>query len=396
MSEAGQIPRVWVIDAYRSGEKTQLRALAEGLGWSYEIKTLRYRKYEMRTNLFRGSDLRGVDLETSDPLAPPWPDLVLSMGMRNEPVARWIRAQSGGHTRLVFLGRLWSDPAHFDLVITTPQYRVPERPNVLRNALPLHPLGPAAMARAADRWAPRLAHLPRPYLTVNIGGTSGPYAFGPRAARRLVRDTLDLARRRGASLLVSSSARTPAQAIDAFAAQARVPMQLYRWAPDDPENPYLGFLSLADEIIVTADSISMLSEAYATGKPVHMFDPGAGRLSMRRDMLLALGQTAQARAMARQDTDRPDLTLGALAYRALMRWGWKHLSRDISQMHLRLVRSGRMTWLGDPCPAAQQATPPSDMQRAIARIGDMLGTQPPGSPEPTPRTSLRAERIIQS
>lgn len=376
MSDRGPRPRIWVVDAYRSGEQTQLRALADGLGWPCEIKTLKYRKYEMRTNLLRGCDLRGVDPAGSDALVPPWPDLVLSMGMRNEPVCRWIRRQSGGHTRLVFLGRLWADPAHFDLVITTPQYRVPDRPNVLRNALPLHPVDPDRLAGAAARWAARLAHLPRPYLTVNIGGTSGPYAFGARAARRLLRDSLALARRRGASLLVSSSARTPPEVLTAFAAQDQVPMQLYRWRHGDADNPYLGFLALADELIVTADSISMLAEACATGKPVHMFDPGAGPFSMRHDALRAAGDSAQARALAKHDSDRPDLAAGALAYRALMRWGWKHLSRDISQMHLRLVRSGRMVWLGDPPPEARDSAAPSDMQRAIGRVRGIIGDAP--------------------
>lgn len=373
MPEPDQSPRVWVLDAYRSGEKTQVRALAQGLGWPYEIKSLTYRKNEIRTTLFRGRDLRGVNLLASDPLTPPWPDLVISMGMRNEPVARWIKDQSGGRTKLVFLGRLWADPAHFDLVITTPQYRVPDRPNVVRNALPLHPLTPERLDAARAHWAPKLAHLPRPYLTLNIGGPSGPYAFGARASARLLCDTLALVRARGGSLLVSSSARTPAEAIAAFGAQTDVPMQLYRFRPNDPDNPYLGFLAVADEIIVTADSISMLSEAYATGKPVHMFDLGAGSLSMRHDALVAVGESAQARTLARKDNDRSDLSLGALAYRALMRWGWKHLSRDISQMHLRLARSGRMTWLGEAAHPNSDTPPPSDMTRAVARITALLG-----------------------
>ncbi|MFU8777840.1 MAG: mitochondrial fission ELM1 family protein [Roseovarius sp.] len=373
MPERDGMPRVWVLDAYRSGEKTQVRALAQALGWPHEIKSLRYRKTEIRTTLFRGRDLRGVNLPASDPLTAPWPDLVISMGMRNEPVACWIRDQSGGRARLVFLGRLWADPAHFDLVITTPQYRVPDRPNVLRNALPLHPLTPERLDAARAQWAPKLAHLPRPYLTLNIGGPSGPYAFGARASARLLHDTLALAQARGGSLLVSSSARTPPEAIAAFAAQTDVPMQLYRFRPNDPDNPYLGFLAMADEIIVTADSISMLSEAYATGKPVHMFDLGAGSLSMRHDALVAIGAHAQARDLARRDQDRPDLSLGALAYRGLMRWGWKHLSRDISQMHLRLARSGRMTWLGEPAHPVPDTPPPSDMARAVARVKALLG-----------------------
>lgn len=376
MAEAApRRPLVWVVDAYRAGERTQLRALAQGLqaalGWPYEIKSLRYRKYEFRTNIFRGTSLNGIDVAGSDRLAPPWPDLVLSMGMRNEPVARWIREQSGGRTRLVFLGRLWADPSDFDLVITTPQYRVPDRPNVLRNALPLHPVSPARLAEAAATWAPRLAHLPGPYVTVNIGGTSGPYAFGPHASARLVRDAVALAQARGASLLVSSSARTPKAAIAGFAAQRDVPMELYRWQRDDTDNPYLGFLALADELIITADSISMLAEAYATGKPVHMFDTSAGRLGMRHDMQALAEGSAAARATAASDKDRPDLALGPLAYRALMRWGWKHLTRDISQMHLRLVQSGRMGWLGAPAPPREDA-PPSDLARAIGRIKKLM------------------------
>jgi mitochondrial fission protein ELM1 len=387
MPEGGVQLRVWIVDAYRAGEKTQLRALAEGLGWPVEIKTLSYRKFEMRTTLLRGSDLRGVDLANSDGLAPPWPDLVLSMGMRNEPVCRWIRAQSGGRTKLVFLGRLWSDPSHFDLVVTTPQYRVPDRPNVLRNALPLHSVGPARLAEAQAAWAPHLAHLQAPFITVNIGGTSGPYAFGRRAADRLLRDAVALARARGASLLVSSSARTPACSIDAFAAQDDIPMELYRWRRGDGDNPYLGFLALADEVIVTADSISMLSEAYATGKPVHMFDIGAGALGMRHDMHVAAGEAELARALAKQDPDSPDLAPGPLAYRALMRWGWQHLTRDISQMHLRLVRSGRMGWLGD-LPAATEVAPSSDLQRVVHRIEDLMGAEASGSPAPTKQTGV--------
>ncbi len=45
------------------------------------------------------------------------------------------------------------------------------------------------------------------------------------------------------------------------------------WQGDGP-NPYLGFLGLADAIIVTADSINMVCEACSTGKPVHILPLG--------------------------------------------------------------------------------------------------------------------------
>ena len=124
--ESGSIPRVWLVTGYRAGERNQIIALAEALGWPFELKELFYRKNEFLTSLFRGSDLRGIRLAKSSPLEPPWPDLVISAGMRNEPVGRWIRNQAGGRTRLVHIGRPWARPENFDLLITTPQYRLPE------------------------------------------------------------------------------------------------------------------------------------------------------------------------------------------------------------------------------------------------------------------------------
>ena len=48
------------------------------------------------------------------------------------------------------------------------------------------------------------------------------------------------------------------------------------------ENPDFGLLALADAIVVTSDSVSMVSEACATGKPVHVFDFGYGRKKLRQ------------------------------------------------------------------------------------------------------------------
>jgi mitochondrial fission protein ELM1 len=47
-------------------------------------------------------------------------------------------------------------------------------------------------------------------------------------------------------------------------------------------NPYLGLLALADAIVVTSDSVSMVSEACATGRPVHVFNVGYGHEKLRK------------------------------------------------------------------------------------------------------------------
>ena len=350
-------PRVWVVTGYRAGERAQILALAEALGWPFEVKELDYRPSAARISLFRGSNLRGFRLDRSTPLAPPWPDLVITAGMRNEPACRWIRAQSAGRTRIVHIGRPWARLEQFDLVITTPQYRLPERTNVLHNTLTLHRVTVARLQAEARRWEPRLAALPRPRIAVIAGGHSGPTTFGRKAAARLAREASAMARAQGGSLLVTTSARTAPPAVEALAAGIAAPVHFYRWRRDDNDNPYYGYLALSDAIIVTADSISMLTEACATGKPVYMFDA---------DRPVTIAGMAGG--------GERDVRLSGTLYRWLMRWGPDRLSRDIGLVHRRLLESGHAVWLGETFPG-QPPPPLRDLERALARVRALFAGQ---------------------
>jgi mitochondrial fission protein ELM1 len=320
------MPVIWLIDAYRAGERSQLRALVQALGWPCEIRQLNYRKYNVITHLLPMGSVAGIDRASAESLRPPWPDLVISCGVRNEPVCRWIREASGGHTRYIHVGRIWAPPSLFDLVITTPQYRVPSAANVIRNDLTLHQVTPQRLHEGASQWAPQWLDLPRPFTAVIVGGDSGPFTLGPKAAARLGREASEIARESGGSLLVSTSSRTSKEASLALQNALDAPHYFYPWCPDRDANPYWGMLGAADNFIVTADSIAMLSETCATAKPVSMFDIGG----MRKGY----------------EVER-DFRLGGTLFEALIRWGWQPLSRDITLVHEKLVAHGRAAWLGE-------------------------------------------------
>ena len=229
--------RIWVLASYRAGENSQLIALAEALDLPFELKSLAYRRNASLLGLMRMRSLAGINRRLSAGLDPPWPDLVLTAGLRNEPICRWIGKRSNGHARQVFLGRSWAPPQSFDLVVTTPQYRLPHHPNILHNDTTMQRITPARMADAASHCLPRIAHLPKPLTTVMLGGSSGPYRFGARAATALALRLNRLVVENGGSLLISSSSRTPAAALQAMRARINVPNRLYEWQPDDSENP---------------------------------------------------------------------------------------------------------------------------------------------------------------
>jgi hypothetical protein len=287
-------------------------------------------RWEALVNWPFSSTLAGVDTARSSPLGPPWPDLVITAGRRNEPIARWIRRSADRRVRLVRGTPVGAPVAlgpgrHHTAV---PGARRAERPPERGAVAPRH-------ARAARQGSCQLAAalrpLPRPLIAVLAGGNSGPYPFDARSGWRLGRRASALARDLGGSLLVTTSARTLPHTVEALVAAIDVPHHLYRWAPDDAENPYFGFLAAADHIIVTADSVSMMAEACATGRPVLLYDTGEGVTSMRDE-----GQ----RGASRLEPARPQPAQG-------LRLPTDHaarsapLTRDIRIVQRRLVESGR-------------------------------------------------------
>jgi uncharacterized protein len=299
----------------------------------------------------------------SSPLEPPWPDLIISAGRRNEPPCRWIQRRADQRVRLVHVGRPWARIENFDLVVTTPQYRLPKRPNVLHNTAPLQRVADERLREAARIWAPRLAHLPRPYTAVMVGGNAGPYVLDAQAATLLGRAAGAFARARGGSLLVSTSARTPKNAIPALEAALDCPAEVFRWSRDAADNPYWGYLALADSIIVTCESMSMLTEACATLKPVYMFDLHTGPENRwgLLEPLIGKVDTSWWRRVRR-------LRVQPLVFRIAFVIGPTRMTRDVRIIHRQLQAQRRAVWLGERFPEGPPPAPLDDVPRAVDRV----------------------------
>ncbi|WP_376093351.1 mitochondrial fission ELM1 family protein [Roseomonas sp. CCTCC AB2023176] len=203
--------------------------------------------------------------------SPVWPRLVLSAGRRSAPVARWLRRRGAVAVQCMRPGL---GAADFDLLVIGRHDSPRPAPNVLEILGACHRLSPERLAAARAEW-PDLAALPGPRVAVLVGGpvrgkgmpVGDAAQLIPRVAKRFP----------GATLLVTTSRRTGEAATAAIAQALRdLPHRLYRWGDPGP-NPYAGFLAQADAIVVTGDSVSMLSEACATGAPVLVATREEGR-----------------------------------------------------------------------------------------------------------------------
>lgn len=353
--ESSALPRVWSLVGHRVGDNTQVRALAEALNWPAETKTLEWKKPlpSWTPRYGRQATLKHLIKDSQHLFAPPWPDIVISVGWRSVPVARWIRKQCGA--KLVHIGRPRAPLKYFDLVLTTPQYRLPNTENVLQLAGPLTTLSPQRLARAADNWRERLSYLPRPWIAVLIGGDAPPFHLPASAARDMAIKCADLAKSLSGSLLIASGPRTPAGTVETVTQQIDVPHYSYDWSADR-ENPYLAFLALADRFVVTNDSISMAQEAASTERPLYLYSlPQAAGLY--RHALRLLGPVTGG-----------SKSLLTRAFDKLVRDGLIVLPRFTADHQERLLSDGSATLLGTAEPVHTKPRLENDTEHAVRAV----------------------------
>lgn len=263
---------VWVLADDRPGNVGQCLGVAEALGLPFTIKTVRYGRTGGLPNAVRGASLLGVAAASRAALVPPWPRLAIGAGRRTAPVARWLKRRCG----CLLVQMMDPGPpgrADFDLIaVAGHDTRAPDAPNFLRFTGAAHRVTPERLRLAAAAWGGRLGHLPRPRIAVIVGGATRSHPFTAGQAEDLGRLAAAMAGRAGGSLMVTTSRRTGADAEAALLAEIPEPRHVFRWG-DAGDNPYFGYLGLADAIVVTGDSVSMVCEACAGEAPVYIYAP---------------------------------------------------------------------------------------------------------------------------
>ncbi len=269
----------WVMTDGKAGMESQCLGLAEALGFEPRVKRIQVAKPWRWLPPQWVPDPLGAIGPKRDSLAPPWPEVLIASGRQTVAASMAIRRASGGATFTVQIQDPVVDPAAFDIVVA-PRHDRLTGPNVIETMGGLNRITEARLSAAATKFGPAFAHLPRPLIAVALGGNNRAYRFTKTIARRLSEDLAQLCRTEGAGLLVTASRRTDPGTI-ALLRAALMGCAAEIW-DGEGENPYFGYLGLADAFVVTGDSVNMVCEAATTGKPVYVVELAGGSAKFTR------------------------------------------------------------------------------------------------------------------
>jgi mitochondrial fission protein ELM1 len=263
---------VWAVHDGKIGMANQVIGLAEALGLPFREKRLVIRApWRHLAPMLWLQPLRALAPE-GDRLAPPWPEVLIACGRLATAPARAAKRASGGRIFWVQV----QDPRfardEIDLMVV-PSHDPARGDNVFSTLGAVHRVTPALLAEGARRCAPLLAELPRPLVAVLLGGDNRVYRLA-RARLAAFADELAALARAGYGIAITPSRRTGEENV-ALLRERLAGLPHFLW-DGSGDNPYFGLLGLADAVLATADSVSMVSEAAATGKPVHIVDLEGG------------------------------------------------------------------------------------------------------------------------
>ncbi len=335
-------PRVWVLADDRPGNRNQAIALADSLGYEYEVKPLRYNLVASMHNALLGASRAGLTRACAADLTAPWPDLVVAAGRRTAPVARWIKERANGATRLIQMGRKGGDVAEaFDAVITPLHCRLPFHPRRIETLVPFSPM---ALDQTVSTPAGASA------LTVAlIGGATRRHRFGEREVSDLIAAIKRDHQATGGELCIVTSVRTGADATEQI--RTALSGEALILTPSEMGDRYWATLRSAQRVIVTGESESFLADAVSTGRPVFIHALPMIPLGRLQRIGAWLEQRATLRPQNRRATTRPQRGLEYLCAR-LVEKGWLRPLRDLELLHQTLYARGLAAPFGSVPPPA--------------------------------------------
>ena len=268
-----QKPLIWAFFDNRTGNRNQLYGILNELKLPYKKIEICYNKYSFLPNIFLQSFNNFLHVENSKILFEKSnPNILISCGRRTAPIALSIadKMKERPFSIQIMYPTLTLKKSSFDLIIT------PEHDNISRLNNNISTLGTPNQIKALikkEKIKLNLKKTDRPVITLLVGGNHSFYKINSKMIRDIFNFINKKLKNKG-SILVSTSRRTSQDvrlAINEIKKTYNNIKRIYHPILGDKKNPLISFLKASDEVVVTGDSMSMVSEVCEIKKPVRIY-----------------------------------------------------------------------------------------------------------------------------
>ena len=283
----------WCVTDGAAGNISQVKGLADAMKLNYQLKVVELRspwKYLPPGYLPAiDSSIKNL-IDFRENISQ---DYLITAGRKSVYLSLYLKNKLKNNITTIHIQDPKINSQFFDYVVA-PEHDSIQGPNVIKSVLAINHINEKLLLQESDKFKEKLSTLDKPIVTLIIGGKSNNYIFDNVALVNLSKMIDNIVNINSISLVILFSRRT-----DFFIKEYLINRysEIHTVWTDESSNPYLTLLSQSSCLICTSDSVSMISEAVCSKKPVFIFrlksKKKSNRIEIFNEKLLQLGYTKE-------------------------------------------------------------------------------------------------------
>ena len=208
-------------------------------------------------------------------LMKSYAEFIVSCGSSLAPVNIFMKKENNARNVVIMKPGVLFGLKKFNFIIVPKHDRIPPRKNVVITNLAPNLVDDKALLSAGEKLKNKLHLVNNRALGLLIGGDNPEFTLSNDILRKVIDEAVKFCESNGTILLVTTSRRTSGEQEsilkDALRDNSNCKMLVIA-NENNPEGTIAGILALSDIVLVSGESISMVSEAVSSGKKVIAFN----------------------------------------------------------------------------------------------------------------------------
>lgn len=272
--------KILILADERIGTYSQAVALAKNSDLEYQIIFVEYGFFKFLPNFIFSSSLIRLKKTSQNKIKEInfIPKYIISAGRRSAPIAIFLKRKfkkfNENFPKIIQIMRPELNFNLFDFVIIPKHDKLTKfnNSNVIISASALSKIDIDKNSENYQFYYNKLKKLPRPISAILIGGDGKNTQILTRHLEEILNIVKNNSNNPQQSIIILNSRRTSKNINNYLSKINEENIYFFDYNLLKNNNPYYNILELSDNLIITGDSISMISECCSTGKKVYIYD----------------------------------------------------------------------------------------------------------------------------